>query len=113
MIESMTGRSRPDFRAVALLRTAHRSFGRSAFILQRGQVKRGTSEPRKLHWRFMQANAPCESTATDNAGKRLSHFLPGRLLTLSSLKKLDRCTYCIPVLSSYDNELTAFAHFWN
>ena len=33
MIESMTGRSRPDFRAVALLRTAHRSFGESAFIL--------------------------------------------------------------------------------
>ena len=33
MIESMTGRSRPDFRAVALLRTAHCSFGESAFIL--------------------------------------------------------------------------------
>jgi hypothetical protein len=61
----------------------------------------------------MQANAPCESTATDNAGKRLSHFLPGRLLTLSSLKKLDRCAYCIPGLRSYDNELTAFADFWN
>jgi len=55
----------------------------------------------------MQANAPCESTATDNAGKRLSHFLPGRLPTLSSLKKLDRCAYCIPGLRSYDNELTA------
>jgi hypothetical protein len=52
MIESMTGRSRPDFRAVALLRTAHRSF-----ILQRGQVKRGTSEPRKLHWPFMQRSS--------------------------------------------------------
>jgi hypothetical protein len=55
----------------------------------------------------MQTDAPCESTATDNAGKRFSHFLPGRLPTLSSLKKLDRCAYFIPVLSSYDNELTA------
>jgi len=61
----------------------------------------------------MQANAPCESTLPITPEKGLSHFLPGRLLTLSSLKKLDRCPYCIPVLSSYDNELTAFADFWN
>jgi hypothetical protein len=58
----------------------------------------------------MQANAPCESTATDNAGKRLSHFLPGRLPTLSSLK-----SWIVALHSglSYDNELTAFADFWN
>ena len=32
MIGSMTGKSRPDFKAVALLSTVHRSFGRSAFL---------------------------------------------------------------------------------
>src|SRR4029077_15663168 len=68
MIESMTGRSRPDFRAVALLRTVHRSFGRSAFILQRGQVKRGTSEPRKLHWRFMQRSS--KGSSQENSSRR-------------------------------------------
>jgi hypothetical protein len=61
----------------------------------------------------MQANAPRESTATDNAGKRLSHLLPGHLATLSSLKTLDCCAYCIPGLGSYDNELKAFADLWN
>jgi hypothetical protein len=68
MIESMTGRSRPDFRAVAMLRTAHRSFGRSAFKLQRGQVKRDTSEPRKLHWRFMQRSS--KGSSQENSSRR-------------------------------------------
>jgi hypothetical protein len=43
-------------------------FGRSAFKLQRGQVKRDTSEPRKLHWRSMQRSS--KGSSQDNSSFR-------------------------------------------
>src|ERR1700740_3693546 len=69
MIKPTAGRSRPDFTAVALLSMAHRSFGRSAFILQRGQVKRGTSEPSKLHWPFMRRSSKGSSQGNSSSGQ--------------------------------------------
>src|ERR1700730_11416876 len=68
MIESTTGRSRPDFRGLAPLSTVHRSFGRSTSILQRGQVKRVTSEPRKMHSHFMERSS--KGSCQENSSRR-------------------------------------------
>src|ERR1700756_5383269 len=101
MIESMTWRSRPDFRAVALLWTAHRSFGRSAFKLQRGQVKRGTSEPRNLHWNSMQRSS--KGSSQDNSSfrfrKRLWIF-PGPSLSNDIIPFPGRAVTMRPALES-------------
>src|ERR1700730_17759269 len=71
MIESTTGRSRPDFRGLAPLSTVHRSFGRSTSILQRGQVKRVTSEPRKMHSHFMERSSKGSCQENSSRGSAL------------------------------------------
>jgi len=58
MIGSMTGKSRPDFKAGALLSTVHRSFGMSAFLVAESSLMElGTSERRNLRSRFMQRSS--------------------------------------------------------
>jgi hypothetical protein len=58
MIGSMIGKSRPDLKAVALLSTVRRCFGRSAFLVPESSLMElGTSEPRNLRSRFMQRSS--------------------------------------------------------
>src|SRR5215475_4623808 len=55
---SVTGKSRPDFKAAALLWTVHRSFGRSAFLVPESPLTElSTSELRNLRSPFMQRSS--------------------------------------------------------
>jgi hypothetical protein len=44
----------------------------------------------------MQTYAPRKSTSADNAGKWLSHLVPGNSRILGWVEKSDRCTCRIP-----------------
>src|SRR5215472_12296437 len=58
MIGSVTGKSRPDFKAAALLWTVHRSFGRSAFLVPESLLTElSTSELKNLRSPFMQRSS--------------------------------------------------------
>src|SRR6266436_10047488 len=73
MIGSMTGKSRPDFKAVALLSTVHRSFGRSAFLVPESSLMElGTSEPRNLRSRFMQRSSKGSSQENLKRNRRMN-----------------------------------------
>src|SRR4029077_7149914 len=83
MIGSMTGKSRPDFKAGALLSTVHRSFGMSAFLVAESSLMElGTSERRNLRSRFMQRSSKGSSQENLKRNRWFASFLAQKVVAI-------------------------------